>query len=307
MEPRTFTKKDGATLSYAVLGGEDARATLVCHPGGPGMSAAYFGDLCGLGSRDLRLILFNPRGTGDSTTPLDGRYELEDYAADLEALRTHLALERIDLLGHSHGGFVGMVYAHSYPERLGRLVLVCTAPRFSTELREEADAAFAAHRDRPWFEDAREAQRRRRAWEFNSSQEAAALYAREARLWFADDGPDTEAFLDEFARQRPDLEALRYFNDRLADAYDLRPRLGEIEAPTLIVNGERDYFGPRTSARELAAIPNSRVALIPGAGHFVFAEAPQRFRAELEAFRGLQGANPPRRLLHRVSPATPSP
>jgi pimeloyl-ACP methyl ester carboxylesterase len=60
--------------------------------------------------------------------------------------------------------------------------------------------------------------------------------------------------------------------------------------PTLIVNGERDYFGPRVSARELAAIPDSRVVLIPGAGHFVFAEAPHRFRAEVEAFLGLQDA-----------------
>jgi proline iminopeptidase len=290
MEPQIFTKENGARLSYAVLGSEDAPTTLVCHPGGPGMSAAYFGDLCGLGSRDLRVILFNPRGTGESSPPVDGRYQLEDYAVDLDALRSHLGLERIDLLGHSHGGFVGMVYALSYRERLGRLALVCTAPRFSPELRQEADAAFATHRDQPWFEDAREAQSRRQAWRFNSRHEAAALYAREARLWFADHGPDTEAFLDEFARQRPSLEALRYFNDRLASAYDLRPRLGEIEAPTLIVNGERDYFGPRISARELAAIPNSRVALIPGAGHFVFAEAPQRFRGELEAFLGLQGA-----------------
>jgi pimeloyl-ACP methyl ester carboxylesterase len=284
MESRTFTKQDGATLSYAVLGSDGAPTTLVCHPGGPGMSGAYFGDLCGLGSRGLRVIVFNPRGTGESSPPVDGRYELEDYAADLDALRDHLGLKRIDLLGHSHGGFVAMVYALCYPERLGRLVLVCTAPRFSVELREEAEAAFATHRDQPWFEDAREAQRRRQAWEFTSSQEAAALYAREARLWFADTGPETATFLEGLARQRPDLEALRYFNDRLAAGYDLRPRLGGIEASTLIVNGARDFFGPQISAQELAAIPNSRVALIPDTGHFVFAEAPRRFRAELAAF-----------------------
>jgi pimeloyl-ACP methyl ester carboxylesterase len=290
MKRQTFTKDDGATLSYAALGSPDAPSTLVCHPGGPGMSAAYFGDLCELGSRDLRVILFNPRGTGESSRPVGGRYELEDYAADLDALRRHLGLDRIDLLGHSHGGFVGMVYALAYPERLGRLALMCSAARFSSELRAEAEAAFAAHRDQPWFEGAREAQRRRQAWEFTSPQEAAALYALEARLWFATDGPETEAFLDDFARQRPDLDALRYFNDRLAAAYDLRPQLEEIDAPTLVVNGECDFFGPRISARELAAIPHSRVVLIPDAGHFVFAEAPQRFRSELETFLGTRSA-----------------
>lgn len=286
MESRTFAT-NGATLSYGVLGSEHAPTTLVCHPGGPGMSAAYFGDLAGLGSRRLRLILFNPRGTGESSPPVDGSYELEDYAGDLDALRSHLGLERINLLGHSHGGFVAMVYALGHPERLGRLALVCTAPRFGAELREEAKAAFVAHRDRPWYEDAREAQRRRQSWEFSSPEEAARLYAREARLWFADHGPNTRTFLDDFARQRPDLEALRYFNDRLAPAYDLRPRLAEIEAATLILNGVRDFFGPRVSARELAAIPGSRVKLIADAGHFVFAEAPERFRTELEAFLDL--------------------
>ena len=177
-----------------------------------------------------------------------------------------------------------MKYALSYPRRLDRLVLACTAPRLSPELREEADMAFAARRGQPWFADACEARRRRQDWDFTSREEAAALYAREARLWFASGGPAVEAFLAEFARQLPNLDALRYFNERLAGSYDLRPRLREIGAPTLIINGAHDYFGPRISARELAAIPDSRVRIIPDAGHFVFAEAPERFRSELQAF-----------------------
>ena len=290
MSERTFTKDDGATLTYAVLGSEDATRTLVCHPGGPGMSAAYFGDLCGLGSERLRVVLLNPRGTGDSSPPADDRYELEGHAADLDALRSHLGLERINLLGHSHGGFVAVVYATSYPRHLDRLVLVCTAPRFSPELRAEAEAAFEAHRDRPWYADARDAQRRRQRWEFTSRREAAALYAREARLWFAEDGPVVEAFLAEFARERPKTDALRYFNERLAPGYDLRPRLPEIAAPTLIVNGARDYFGPRISARELAAIPDSRVDIVPDSGHFPFLETPERFHAKVKAFLDLDRA-----------------
>ena len=49
-------------------------------------------------------------------------------------------------------------------------------------------------------------------------------------------------------------------------------------------NGEADFFGPRISARELSAIPNSRATIIADAGHFVFVEAPGRFRAEVLAF-----------------------
>lgn len=143
------------------------------------------------------------------------------------------------------------------------------------------------HRDRPWYEDALEAQRRRQAWAFTTSEEAAALYAREARLWFANDGPATDAFVRGLGRQRPALDALRYFNDRLAGGYDLRPRLHEIHAPTLILNGAEDFFGPRISAAELSAIPGSRVVLVPDAGHWPFTETPARFRAEVEKFFGL--------------------
>lgn len=283
MSTETFTKVDGATLAYTLLGSATARQVLVCHPGGPGISGAYFGNLCGLASDRLRLVLLDPRGTGGSSPPVDGRYELEDYAADIDQLRAHLGAGRIDLLGHSHGGFVAIVYALSYPDRLGRLVLACSAPRFSNELGEEAAAAFAAHQDKPWFEDAIDAQRRRQAGDFASRDELAALYVREARLWFADDEA-AEAFLPQIGGQRPDPEALVYFNTRLAAAYDMRPRLHEIQSPTLILNGAADFFGPKVSARELSAIPDSRAKIIPTAGHFPFADANDLFCTELKQF-----------------------
>jgi proline iminopeptidase len=281
-----LTKADGATLGYALLGSDTAPRTLICHPGGPGMSGAYFGDMCGLGSDQMRVVLLDPRGSGASDPPPDGSYELADYAADLEQLREELGVERFDYLGHSHGGFVGMTYALEHPGRLDRLVLACTTARFSDELRAEAEAAFDAHRDEPWYEDALDAQRRRQAWDFESPQELAALYAREIRLWFGDDEAAQE-FLADFASQRLDPEALRYFNTRIAPGYDMRPRLGDIGAPTLILNGGADFFGPQASTRELSAIPGSRATMIPGAGHFAFADAPDRFRSELVEFMRL--------------------
>lgn len=65
---------------------------LVCHPGGPGGSAAFFEDLGGV-EPERTLILLNPRGTGGSGLPADPEaYGLEDYAQDLEDLRGHLGL-----------------------------------------------------------------------------------------------------------------------------------------------------------------------------------------------------------------------
>jgi pimeloyl-ACP methyl ester carboxylesterase len=55
----SFTTADGRTLAYRLAG---SGPMLVCHPGGPGFSSRYFGDLAGLGGR-FTLALLNPRGT----------------------------------------------------------------------------------------------------------------------------------------------------------------------------------------------------------------------------------------------------
>jgi pimeloyl-ACP methyl ester carboxylesterase len=140
---KSFTTGDGRTLAYARTG---TGPLLVCHAGGPGFSGRTLGDLGGLGDR-FELVVLDPRGTGGSTVPADGGYRQENYIADLEELRLHLGLEKIDLLGHSHGGFVAMAYAGAHPQRVRRLVLVATAPRFATEYDERILALCEASDD----------------------------------------------------------------------------------------------------------------------------------------------------------------
>ena len=66
---------------------------------------------------------------------------------------------------------------------------------------------------------------------------------------------------------------------------DLRPELGGIAAPTLVVVGEDDFICDVVSAREMAeAIPGARLATIAQAGHFPWVEQPAAFRAALDRF-----------------------
>ena len=118
-----FTTADGRTLSYERRG---SGPLLVCHPGGPGGSAAEFVDFAGLDDT-FELVLLSPRGSAGSDTA--GDYALASYASDLDELRGHLGVERIDLLGFSHGGVVAMAYAAAHPERVDRLVLASTIAR----------------------------------------------------------------------------------------------------------------------------------------------------------------------------------
>src|SRR5205823_631780 len=115
----SFTTSDGRKLTYRKLG---HGPVLVCHPGGPGFSADYFGDLAALWEQ-YTLIMLNPRGTGASERPADSRaYDIDDYVGDVEDLRLHLGLERMLLLGHWPGGGAAQASRPKYPGPVGRLV-----------------------------------------------------------------------------------------------------------------------------------------------------------------------------------------
>ena len=95
----TLTTDDGRTLAWRARG---SGPPLLCHPGGPGSSSAYFGDLAELAA-ERSLLLLDPRGTGGSDRPSDpSAYDLEDYAADIEAVRGHLGIEQ-HKIAHHHG------------------------------------------------------------------------------------------------------------------------------------------------------------------------------------------------------------
>jgi proline iminopeptidase len=254
-------------LSWRELG---SGPPLLCHPGGPGCSSLYFGELPELAA-ERTLLLLDPRGTGDSDRPAHNlAYDLADYVADLEAVRHELALERLDLLGHSHGGFVAMSWAGTHPDRVGRLVLANTAPRFTDAIRRQRMERVASHRGQPYFQDALAALQAQQAGNYESDEELIALYARAGPL-YASVGEDIAPIADALRASGFNADAMRHFNERIAGGMDLRPLLERIEAPTLVLACERDPFAAAAD-ETAAALPNPTLVTIPGADHFAFLE-----------------------------------
>lgn len=278
----SLTTADGRMLSYERAG---AGPILVCHPGGPGASGRYFGVLGGL-IGCVTLVRLDPRGAGGSDRPGDGSYRLEDYAGDLDELRRHLGLERLNLLGHSHGGFVAITYAATYPERVERLVLLGTLARFSPEQRAEKERLLSAKAGDPSFADAVDARTSRDAGNYRDRAELAALMAREFGLYFTRLGDAEREFVAGLVFADPfDLDALDVFNTTIAPTFDLRPLLRRIVAPTLVLTGDGDYMAGVGSAREIAAgITGSELEIVPAAGHFPWVEEPERVSARIAAF-----------------------
>jgi proline iminopeptidase len=296
----SLTTADGRRLSWREVG---TGLPLVCHPGGPGCSSLYFGDLPELAAERM-LLLIDPRGTGGSDRPADpSAYELEDYAADLEALRDHLDLDVVDLLGHSHGGFVAIVWAGMHPERVGRLVLASTAARFTDSIRARRQERVASHQGQPYFDDALTALMDQQAGNYEHDDELAALYERGGIL-LAPAGEDTTGIANAFRAAGVNADATRHFNDAIAARMDLRPWLARIEAPTLVIAGERDAFGGDTAEEIASAVSDATLVIVPGADHFTFLDAATRgpwSRAVLDFLDGRAPSAP------SASPARSSP
>jgi len=276
--------RDGRRLAYRRTG---EGLVLVCHGGGPGFSSLYLGDLAGLGD-ELELVLLDPRGTGGSAKPSDPRaYAIEDYVSDLEDLREHLGLERMQLFGHSHGGIVAIAYAARHPERVELLILASTLARFSPEQAAAMAVAVESHGDEPWYDDARAALEAEEAGDFETDEELAELTLREFPFYFASYGDDERAYLETLRGDTPNADALRLFNQEQVPSFDLRPELAQIAAPTLVITGEEDFItGPLPAAELANGIAGAETVLIPGCGHFIFVEAPEAFRDSVLAFLG---------------------
>lgn len=273
-----FATPEGLTLSYERRG---SGPLLVCHPGGPGGSAAEFRDFAGLDDT-FELVLLSPRGSHGSD-PADD-YALSSYVADVEALREHLGVEQLDLLGFSHGGIVAMAYAAAHGARVRRLVLAATLAVWGDEAEAAMQRAIEARRDQPWFAEARKAIEEEQAGEFASAEELIANLQRQIPLYFHR-WEGNEQIGRELATDFAKAEPLHYFNTVEFPTFDLRPELRTIEVPTLVVDGDDDMIAGPVCADAIAVeLQDVRRVTIADSGHFLYIEQPEAFRAALTGF-----------------------
>ena len=273
-----FTTPDGLTLSYERRG---SGPLLVCHPGGPGGSAAEFEDFAGLDDA-FELVLFSPRGSHGSD-PADD-YSLASYVADVEALRSHLGVEQLNLLGFSHGGCVAMAYAAAHPARVSRLLLVDTLAVWGDEAEAEMKRMIEARSGEPWFAEALQAIEEEQAGEFGSVDDLIANLQRQIPLYFHR-WEGNEQVGGRLSMDFAHAEPLHHFNTVEFPTFDLRPELRKVEAPTLVVAGDDDFIcGPACADAIVGALRDARLVTIADSGHFVYVEQPEAFRAALTGF-----------------------
>jgi 3-oxoadipate enol-lactonase len=202
----------------------------------------------------LRLVRYDHRGHGASPVP-PAPYEIADLGRDAVALMDSLKLERASYCGLSIGGMVGIWLGANAPERIERLVLICTSAHISpaSVWRERAAAVLEAG---------------------SAEVIADAVVDR----WLT---PDYAA---EHADVRAELRAMLVATDAAGYAaccgaierMDLREQLPRITAPTLVISGSDDPATPVEHQRLIAAaIPGARHEVVGPAAHFAAVQQPE--------------------------------
>ncbi|WP_354640230.1 alpha/beta fold hydrolase [Kitasatospora camelliae] len=275
----TFTAPDGTTLAYRVTGSGDP---LVCLPGGPMRASAYLGDLGGL-SAHRSLIVLDARGTGESERPADpATYRCDRQVGDVEALRRHLGLDRMDLLAHSAAGNLAIQYAARFPERIARLALITPNGRAVGLPSSDDDyrASALLRKDQPWgpaMIAALDAVLAGEAEEEDWEAIHPLFYGR----W--NDTARAHAATD--ARQRNEEAAELFHSEGAYDPVGTRADLVALEAPVLVLAGELDGGpSPRRAAEIAEVFSNGTCVVQHGAGHYPWLDDATRFVRIVERF-----------------------
>jgi pimeloyl-ACP methyl ester carboxylesterase len=277
----SFESYDGTMIAYRVAG---EGPPLVCLPGGPGRANTYFGDLGGL-SRHRTLIMPDTRGCGESADAADpASYRCDRMVADVEALRAHLGLASMDLLGHSAAGSLATLYAASHPDRITHLILLTPAldALGIEETEQEWRAALAARSAEPWYADALAAIDKAEA-----GDESLEVRARYVPFFYGrwDEAARVHSAIGVSPRSAP-IRA--HYQD--AGAFDpgaTRAAAKRVTAPVLVYAGELDAGPtPRAAAEAAACFPSGAVAVQPGAGHFPWLDDPAYFTGAIAEFLG---------------------
>jgi len=275
----TFSANDGTRLAYHRDG---SGAPLICLPGGPMQASAYLGNLGGLSARRT-LVRLDLRGTGDSATPANSEtYRCDRQVDDVEALRVHLDLDSIDLLGHSAGGSLALQYAVRHPDRIRRLVLVNPSPRpVGIEITDVARREIAElRRGERWFPEAFAAFERIWAGDFAGANWPAIAPFSHGR-WDA----ARQAFVAREADEINADAAAAYYSAIALDPDATRADLSRLSAPVLLMAGEYDVGLPPKCAAEYASLfLAAQLAVQPHSGHFPWLDDEEWFVQAVATF-----------------------
>jgi len=261
---------DKVILLAKIMGNSNSKNVLIAVNGGPGLSSNYMTSLKQLAGEQLAVIIYDQRGTGQSTQSVDS-YRMPDHVADLEAVRKASGAEKIHVLGHSWGGIVAMRYATIYPQRVRSIILMGSGP----PTRESVQAG-----------QARLVQRiiklqERGIISQNLQMETGNVIKAILPAYFS----DPEFTIPEEI-EKTTFSSMAYEKTLTAMGnWDFSDDVAELIHPVLLLWGEDDPFGLPMAEAIRNSLSNAQVkyVLLKGCGHY-WQENPAEFFSHIRAF-----------------------
>ena len=241
------------------LTGDPGRTPLVALHGGPGSTHNYFAPLERLAD-ERPVVVYDQLGCGRSEPAEDVEWSVAVFLDELDALRSHLGLERINLLGTSWGGMLALEHALARQDSLASLILSSTladAAQWAAEAKRLRDAVPGSEDD---FE-ARHFYRGPGCLELTRMRAERGPAVYEA-MWGPNEWTITGAL----------------------DGWDVRARLPELKLPTLVLRGAHDLSTPAISKTLLDGIPHAREVVFEDSSHTPVLEETERYLATVRAF-----------------------
>lgn len=238
-------------LHYTVEGPSDEPVLLLGSSLGT-TSALWEPQLAALTSK-LRVVRYDHRGHGRSPVP-PGPYRLNELSSDVLAIVDSLGVDRFSIGGISLGGMVAMWIGAHVPDRVERIVLVCTSAKLGPPEMWQARAKTVRAEGMGAIAD--------------------ALLGRWVPAEFATRRPDIVENLRAMLLSTP-VEGYAACCAAI-ETMDLEPDLARVTAPTLVIAGLEDEATPPAHAQNIASrIAGSRLSVVAGAAHLANISQPE--------------------------------
>ena len=263
-----FAQVNGTSLYYEVAG--SGHPLVLIHGGS--LDSRMWDDQFLAFAQQYRVVRYDVRGYGKSAVPTHEGYS---RAGDLKGLMEHLGIAKAHVVGQSMGGGMSIEFALVYPEAATAIVAVGSGLGRGYQWSREWDA-FQAERDR--ISRAEGVDAGNRFW-LDSHVFAPALER-------PDVGPRVAKMVTEYS-------GWLWVNEDSHITPDPPPakRLDEVQAPTLVIVGERDIPDCMVIADVLErGVPNARKIVLLGVGHMCNMEDPQAFNETVLSFLGRLGS-----------------
>lgn len=265
---------DGVRLAYRDRG--SGEPVVVVH-GTPSYSYEWRHVVPQVEAAGHRVITYDLLGYGASERPLDRDTSVSAQTDLLVGLLDALGVERPTLVTHDIGGAIGQRMAVLHPERVRRLLLVDSV-------------SYDSWPSETWREILRHGPDDLATM---PAAEFEELLTRQLTMTVAEPSIMTGDVLRAFLAPHRTVLGRASFVEHQVRHYDSRhteeisDRLGEIDLPVRILWGQEDRWQPTGYAERLAAdIPHAELVVVPGAGHFVMEDDPQRVTREILGFLG---------------------